>query len=79
MTIESVTKSELLSFLENEAKFRIDSYIENAIQQAEETITSLIESSNADEKQLAILILVGRLVSQFWQALMRSEQFLAPL
>ena len=36
MTIESVTKSELLSFLENEAKFRIDSYIENAIQQAEE-------------------------------------------
>ena len=36
MTFESVTKSELLSFLENSAKFRIDSYIESAIQQAEE-------------------------------------------
>lgn len=36
MGFESVTKSELLSFLENEAKFRIDSYIEGAIEQAEE-------------------------------------------
>lgn len=36
MTFESVTKSEFLSFLENDAKFRIDSYIEGAIQQAEE-------------------------------------------
>jgi len=36
MTIESVTKKELLSFLENEVKFRIDSIVEGAIEMAEE-------------------------------------------
>jgi len=36
MPIESVTKNELISFLENEAKFRIDSLIEGAMEMAEE-------------------------------------------
>ena len=36
MTIESVTKNELISFIENEAKIRIDSLIEGAIEMAEE-------------------------------------------
>src|SRR3990172_4075729 len=36
MTNESVTKKELLSFLENEVKFRIDSIVEGAIEMAEE-------------------------------------------
>ena len=36
MTIESVTKEELLSFLENEVKFRIDSIVEAAFEVAEE-------------------------------------------
>ena len=36
MTIESVTKEELLSFLENEVKFRIDSIVEAAFEMAEE-------------------------------------------
>ena len=36
MPIESVTKNELISFLENEAKIRIDSLIEGAIEMAEE-------------------------------------------
>lgn len=36
MTNESVTKDELLSYLENEVKFRIDSIVEGAIEMAEE-------------------------------------------
>ena len=36
MTIASVTKNELVSFIENEAKIRIDSLIEGAIEMAEE-------------------------------------------
>ncbi len=36
MPIESVTKNELISFLENEAKIRIDSLIEGAVEMAEE-------------------------------------------
>ena len=36
MPIESVNKNELISFLENEAKLRIDSQIEGAIEMAEE-------------------------------------------
>ena len=36
MTIESVTKDELLSFIENEAKIKIDSLIEGSIETAEE-------------------------------------------
>jgi len=36
MPIESVTKDELLSFLENEVKFRIDTIVEGAVEMAEE-------------------------------------------
>ena len=36
MSFESVTKNELISYLENEAKIRIDSMIEGAIELAEE-------------------------------------------
>ncbi len=36
MSAESVTKNELISFLENEAKIRIDSMIEGAMEMAEE-------------------------------------------
>jgi len=36
MPIESVTKDELLSYLENEVKFRIDTIVEGAIEMAEE-------------------------------------------
>ena len=36
MSFESVTKNELISYLENEAKIRIDSIIEGAIELAEE-------------------------------------------
>src|SRR3990172_5515718 len=36
MPNESVTKDELLSFLENEVKFRIDTIVESAIEMAEE-------------------------------------------
>ena len=36
MAVESVTKNELISFLENEAKIRIDSMIEGAMEMAEE-------------------------------------------
>ena len=36
MPIESVTKDELLSFLENEIKFRIDTIVEGAVEMAEE-------------------------------------------
>ena len=36
MTFESVSKDELISFLENEVKFRIDSMVEGAIELAEE-------------------------------------------
>jgi len=36
MTIQYVSKNEFLSFIENEARFRIDSYIESAIAQVEE-------------------------------------------
>ncbi len=36
MPVESVTKNELISYLENEAKIRIDSLIEGAIELAEE-------------------------------------------
>jgi len=36
MPIESVTKDELLSFLENEVKFRIDTTVEGAVEMAEE-------------------------------------------
>ena len=36
MPVESVTKNELISFLENEAKMRIDTMIEGAMEMAEE-------------------------------------------
>ena len=36
MSLESVTKNELISYLENEAKMRIDSMIEGAMEMAEE-------------------------------------------
>jgi (p)ppGpp synthase/HD superfamily hydrolase len=36
MTIESVTKDELLSFIENEAKMKVDSLIEGSIETVEE-------------------------------------------
>ncbi|HEU04573.1 MAG TPA: hypothetical protein ENH95_05625, partial [Nitrosopumilus sp.] len=36
MSTESVTKNELISFLENEAKMRIDTMIEGAMEMAEE-------------------------------------------
>jgi len=36
MATESVTKDEVLSFLENEVKFRIDTIVESAIEMAEE-------------------------------------------
>ena len=36
MTIESVTKEELLSFIENEAKIKVDSLVEGSIEAAEE-------------------------------------------
>ena len=36
MPIESVTKDELLSYLENEVKFRIDTIVEGAVEMAEE-------------------------------------------
>ncbi len=36
MSAESVTKNELISFLENEAKIRIDTMIEGAMEMAEE-------------------------------------------
>ena len=36
MPIESVTKDEFLSFLENEVKFRIDTIVEGAVEMAEE-------------------------------------------
>jgi len=36
MPNESVTKDELLSFLENEVKFRIDTIVEGAVEMAEE-------------------------------------------
>ena len=36
MTIESVTKEELLSYIENEAKIKVDSLVEGSIEAAEE-------------------------------------------
>ena len=36
MSAESVTKNDLISFLENEAKMRIDTMIEGAMEMAEE-------------------------------------------
>jgi len=36
MTTESLTKDELLSYIENEAKIRIDSLIEGSVETAEE-------------------------------------------
>ncbi len=41
MPIESVTKDELLSFLENEVKFRIDTIVEGAVEMAEEVHASV--------------------------------------
>jgi len=36
MTIQSVSKDEFISFIENEAKFRVDSFIGGAIDLVEE-------------------------------------------
>ncbi len=41
MPIESVTKDEFLSFLENEVKFRIDTIVEGAVEMAEEVHASV--------------------------------------
>jgi (p)ppGpp synthase/HD superfamily hydrolase len=41
MVIESVSKNELISYLENEAKIRVDSIIEGAMEMAEEVHTGV--------------------------------------
>jgi len=41
METESLTKDELLSYIENEAKIRIDSLVEGSIETAEEVHTGI--------------------------------------
>ncbi|MFB5598596.1 MAG: hypothetical protein ACE5RJ_06245, partial [Nitrosopumilaceae archaeon] len=46
MTIESITKDELLSFIENEAKIKVDSLIEGSIETAEEVHAGIKREDN---------------------------------
>ena len=52
MSAESVTKNELISFLENEAKMRIDTMIEGAMEMAEEVHAGVVLLGDAAKRQI---------------------------